>query len=141
VCVCVRMLVCVCVCAYARVCLCVCMCPFVCLSVCGVCVCMRSVRACLCARVCVCARVYACVCVCVCVCMCVFFNTNNSTENIYWDCKGRISSLLNNCLQESLLLDFVIIQIIRFCIFKISVFCGKFPQKIIPYVTIEGTHE
>ena len=45
----------------------------------------------------------------------LFFTTNNNnTENMYWDCKGRISSLLNNCLQESLLLDFVMIQIIRF---------------------------
>jgi hypothetical protein len=44
----------------------------------------------------------------------LFFKTNNSTENIYCDCKGRISSRLNNGLQESLLLDFVMIQIICF---------------------------
>jgi hypothetical protein len=25
----------------------------------------------------------------------LFFTTNNNTENIYWDCKGRISNLLN----------------------------------------------
>jgi len=35
----------------------------------------------------------------------LFFTTNNNTENMYLDCKGRISSLLNKCLQESLLLD------------------------------------
>jgi hypothetical protein len=57
----------------------------------------------------------------------LFFTTNNSTENIYLDCKGRISSRLNNCLQESLVLDFVMIQIIRFLILKISVVCGEFP--------------
>ena len=50
-------------------------------------------------------------------------------ENIYWDCKGRISSLLNSCLQKSLLLDFVLIRIIRFWILKISVMCGEFPPK------------
>jgi len=44
----------------------------------------------------------------------LFFATNNNTEYIYWDCKGRTSSLLNNCLQESLCLDFVMIQIIYF---------------------------
>jgi hypothetical protein len=26
----------------------------------------------------------------------LFFTTNNSTENIYWDCKGRISSRLSS---------------------------------------------
>jgi len=44
----------------------------------------------------------------------LFFTTNNNTENMYWDCKGGISNLLNNCLQESLLLGFVIIQNIHF---------------------------
>ena len=44
----------------------------------------------------------------------LFFTTNNNTKNIYWDCKGRISSHVNNHLQESLLLDFVIIRIIQF---------------------------
>ena len=52
----------------------------------------------------------------------LFFTTNNNTKNIYWDCKGRISSHVNNHLQESLLLDFVIIRIIQFWILKISVF-------------------
>jgi hypothetical protein len=70
----------------------------------------------------------------------LFFTTNNSKENIYWDCKDRISSHLNNCLQESLLLDFVIIQIIRFWVLKISVLCSEFPQKIIPYIIIECTY-
>jgi hypothetical protein len=44
----------------------------------------------------------------------LLFTKNNNTENIYWDCIGRISNLLNNCLQVSLLLDFVMIQIIFF---------------------------
>ena len=71
----------------------------------------------------------------------LFFTTINSTENIYWDCKGRISIRLNNCLQESPLLDFVIIRIICFWILKISVLCGEFPIKIILYVIIECTYE
>jgi len=72
----------------------------------------------------------------------LFFTTkNNNTENIYWECKDRISSLLNICLQESLLLDFVMNRIIHFWILKISVLCGKFPQKITPYVIIECTYE
>jgi len=62
----------------------------------------------------------------------LFFTTSNNTEYTYWDCKGRISIHLNNCLQESLLLDFVIIRIIRYWILKLSVLCGEFLQKIIP---------
>jgi len=38
------------------------------------------------------------------------------TENIYCECKGHISNFLNNCLQESLNLDLVMIRIIRFLI-------------------------
>ena len=45
----------------------------------------------------------------------LFFTTNNNnTENIYWDCKGKISSLVNNCLQKCLLVGFVMTRIIRF---------------------------
>jgi hypothetical protein len=55
----------------------------------------------------------------------LFFTTNNNTENIYWDCKGRISSRLYKCLQESLLLDFVMIRIIRLWILKISLLSCK----------------
>jgi len=50
----------------------------------------------------------------------LFFTTNNSTEYIFRDCKGRIFSLLKTCLQESLLLDFVIIQIMRFWILTLN---------------------
>jgi len=39
----------------------------------------------------------------------LLFTTNNNIENIYSNCKGRISSLLNNCVQESLLFDFVMV--------------------------------
>jgi hypothetical protein len=105
-----------------------------------VCVCMRSLRACLCARVCVCefALVFFCMCLCVCVCSL----PQILVQKIYiGTVRGRISSRLNYCLQESLILDFVIIQIIRLCIFKISVLCGEFPQKIIPYVTTECTYQ
>jgi hypothetical protein len=55
----------------------------------------------------------------------------NNTENTYCDCNGKISSLLNNCLQESLLFDFVMIWIIRFWILKMTVLSGEFLQKII----------
>jgi hypothetical protein len=71
----------------------------------------------------------------------LFFTTNNSTENLYLDSKSRIFSPLNNCLQESLLPYFVVIQIISFWTLKLSVLCGKFPQKIIPYVIIKCTYE
>ena len=40
----------------------------------------------------------------------LFFTTNSSIESIYWDFRGRISNLLNNCLQESFPLDFVMIK-------------------------------
>ena len=70
----------------------------------------------------------------------LFFTTNGSTESIYSDFRGRISNLLNNCLQESFPLDFVMIRIIRFCILNIWVLCGEFPQKIIPYVIMECTY-
>jgi hypothetical protein len=39
----------------------------------------------------------------------LFFTTNNNTENIYCDYNVKISSLLNNRLQESPLFDFVMI--------------------------------
>ena len=71
----------------------------------------------------------------------LFFTTNDNTKHIYQDCKGRISNLLNKCLQEPLLLDFVIIRIIRFWILKILVLCGEFPQIIILHVIIECTYE
>ena len=69
----------------------------------------------------------------------LFYTTNNNIVNIYWDCKGRISSLLNNCQQESLVLDFVIILIIHFLILKISVLCGEFPR--ILYRILSNVHE
>jgi hypothetical protein len=62
-------------------------------------------------------------------------------ENIYWDCNGKISSCLNKRPQESLHLDFVMIQIICFWILKITVLSGEFPQKIISHVIIECTYE
>jgi len=34
----------------------------------------------------------------------LFFTTNNNMEYIYWNCNDEISSHLNKCLQESLLL-------------------------------------
>jgi hypothetical protein len=71
----------------------------------------------------------------------LFFTTNNNTESIYWDCKGMIYNLLNNRLQESQLIDFVIIWIIRFLILKILVLCDEFPQKMIPYVIVKCTYE
>jgi len=49
----------------------------------------------------------------------LFFTTKSSVESIYWDFRGKISNLLNNCLQESLLFDLIIIRIIRFWILKI----------------------
>jgi hypothetical protein len=58
----------------------------------------------------------------------LFFTTNNDTKSIYCECKGRFSNLLYNCLQESLLLDFVIIRITRLLILKIC--AVSFPRKL-----------
>jgi hypothetical protein len=51
----------------------------------------------------------------------LFFTTNNNMENIYWDCRGRISSRLNNCLQESLLLAFLMVRIMFLNLKNISI--------------------
>ena len=59
-------------------------------------------------------------------------------ESIYWECRGNISSCLNNWRHEALLPDLVMIRITRFWILKISMACGEFPQKIIPYVINSG---
>ena len=48
------------------------------------------------------------------VCKCLFFTTNNNTENIYWNYKGKITSLLKNRLQESQMFGFFIIGIIHY---------------------------
>jgi hypothetical protein len=47
-----------------------------------------------------------------------------------YEYKGKISNFLNSCLKESLYLDLVVIWIIRFCILKILILYGEFPQKI-----------
>jgi len=38
----------------------------------------------------------------------IFLITNNASDNMYWDCNGRIPSSLNNLWHEILLLAFVI---------------------------------
>jgi len=45
---------------------------------------------------------------------------------------GKVSSCLNNGLQESLGLEFVIILITLFCSLKTWTLCVELPQKIIP---------
>ena len=51
---------------------------------------------------------------------------------IYWEYKGSISKFLNSSLQESLILEYVMILITLFWISKILTLYGWFPQKIIP---------
>jgi uncharacterized membrane protein SpoIIM required for sporulation len=62
----------------------------------------------------------------------LFIATNNDTENMYYEFKDQIYNFVNNCQQESLHFDLVMIQIIHFCILKILIMCGEFPHKIIP---------
>jgi hypothetical protein len=45
---------------------------------------------------------------------------------MYNEYKGKIPNCLYDCLQESLNLDLVIIQIIRFFILKMLLVCGEF---------------
>jgi hypothetical protein len=46
---------------------------------------------------------------------------------MYCRYKGKIYHFLNNCLQESLCLDLVMIQIIHFWILKTFIICSEFP--------------
>jgi hypothetical protein len=52
---------------------------------------------------------------------------------IYTEIGGVIFPVfLNNCLQEDLLLDLVMMEIISFCILNILIAWEEFPQNIIP---------
>jgi len=44
--------------------------------------------------------------------------------------KCKMSNFLNNCLQESLCLDLVMIQIIQFLILKTLIICSEFLPKL-----------
>ena len=57
---------------------------------------------------------------------------NKSKENIYCDLGGQIFISLNKFLQESLLLDPIIILIALFCILKLVGLWEEFCQNIIP---------
>jgi hypothetical protein len=60
------------------------------------------------------------------------FNYNNKRENVYQDWRGKTFSFLNNSLQETLVLEIVIIVIAPFCSLKIWMVREELPQRIIP---------
>jgi len=58
------------------------------------------------------------------------FITNIRRARIYWEGSGKSSKLKNNFLQESLLLQPIMILIIFFCNLKILILSEKYPQTI-----------
>jgi len=45
----------------------------------------------------------------------LFFTTNNRTENIYWACKSRISSRLNNSASVESAIDYIVHRKLLHC--------------------------
>jgi len=57
-----------------------------------------------------------------------FLIINKRRERMYWEGSGKISKLKNNFLQESLLLQSIMILIIFFCNLKILILSVECPQ-------------
>jgi hypothetical protein len=57
---------------------------------------------------------------------------NERRERMYWERSGKVSKLENNFLQESLLLQPIMIPITFFCNLKIFILSEECPQNNIP---------